>query len=419
MLGAWRLDSVLRAGVAVAAMLAPLAAAQAGGFALREQSPFFQGMSFAGEAAGGDISSMYWNSAAAAINGNNIEANFTAIVPKSNIHVDTVNGGAPPGFLSNDASGIGSTAALPSMYANYQLSKDLFIGVGINSPFGTKTQPHNPNYWGGVLAEKTGLKTYNFNPTLAWRVLPGLTIGAGAQIQYGQGVLNFGPPAIANLTEFNGDGYGYGFTAGALIEPFAGTSIGVGYRSQMNQKLSGNLVTFGTPLMTNANATLTLPDMVTVSLRQSVTPLMRLLGTVEYTHWSRFQNLTINNDTKNNVLNSLAITIPQNWQDGWLYSIGGEYDFAKNLTLRTGFAYEKSPVQDPTERNLGFPDNNRYWLSGGATWKVTEATAVDFAYSHLFIDTGAFNRTALSGTVETGSVASSTDIFSVGVKTKW
>ena len=39
-------------------------AAEAGGFAIREQSAQFQGSSFAGSAAGGGLSSMYWNPAA-------------------------------------------------------------------------------------------------------------------------------------------------------------------------------------------------------------------------------------------------------------------------------------------------------------------------------------------------------------------
>src|SRR5688500_3991992 len=37
--------------------------AQAGGFSIREQSAFGQGSSFAGIAAGGSLSSMYWNPA--------------------------------------------------------------------------------------------------------------------------------------------------------------------------------------------------------------------------------------------------------------------------------------------------------------------------------------------------------------------
>ncbi|MEP2581037.1 MAG: outer membrane protein transport protein, partial [Roseibium sp.] len=56
-------NSVLFASTAIAlSMIA--GTAHAGGFALREQSAYFQGMSFAGYGTtGGGISSMYWNPA--------------------------------------------------------------------------------------------------------------------------------------------------------------------------------------------------------------------------------------------------------------------------------------------------------------------------------------------------------------------
>src|SRR5262245_20463342 len=55
--------TALRAGVAVTALMAS-ASAYAGGLAVREQSTFGQGASFAGIAAGGAPSSMFWNPAA-------------------------------------------------------------------------------------------------------------------------------------------------------------------------------------------------------------------------------------------------------------------------------------------------------------------------------------------------------------------
>ncbi|MEQ9565009.1 MAG: outer membrane protein transport protein, partial [Pseudomonadales bacterium] len=60
----------------------------AGGFALREQSSYFQGMSFAGYGtSGGSISSMYWNPASliGAQQGLTIEAHNTGLFPSSDI----------------------------------------------------------------------------------------------------------------------------------------------------------------------------------------------------------------------------------------------------------------------------------------------------------------------------------------------
>ena len=51
------------ATLVAAITLATFPAAKAGGFALREHSAYGQGMSFAGVAAGGSLSSMFWNPA--------------------------------------------------------------------------------------------------------------------------------------------------------------------------------------------------------------------------------------------------------------------------------------------------------------------------------------------------------------------
>ena len=53
----------LRAGTALGILIIATAQANAGGFAIREQSTYGQGASFAGIAAGGALSSMFWNPA--------------------------------------------------------------------------------------------------------------------------------------------------------------------------------------------------------------------------------------------------------------------------------------------------------------------------------------------------------------------
>ena len=55
--------TLLLACCGVGALLTATLDANAGGLALREQSAFGLGSSFAGVAAGGDLSSMFWNPA--------------------------------------------------------------------------------------------------------------------------------------------------------------------------------------------------------------------------------------------------------------------------------------------------------------------------------------------------------------------
>ena len=53
----------LRSGTALGLLMIATAQASAGGFGIREQSAYGQGTSFAGIAAGGALSSMFWNPA--------------------------------------------------------------------------------------------------------------------------------------------------------------------------------------------------------------------------------------------------------------------------------------------------------------------------------------------------------------------
>ena len=65
---------VLSVSATLGALVTSVSAVEAGGFAIREQSAHFQGSSFAGNAAGGALSSMFWNPAAVGqFNGFNTE----------------------------------------------------------------------------------------------------------------------------------------------------------------------------------------------------------------------------------------------------------------------------------------------------------------------------------------------------------
>src|SRR6202012_2548381 len=76
-------------------------------------------------------------------------------------------------------------------------------------------------------------------------------------------------------------------------------------------------------------------------------------------------------------------TINFNYNDGWLASLGGEYQWNPNLTLRGGVAYEKSPIDD-ANRTITLPDSDRVWASNAPTYKVPEKFSFDVAYSHFY-----------------------------------
>lgn len=409
-------------GVGLAALVAGAGAAQAGGFAVREQSASSQGASFAGAAAGGDLSTMFWNSAGVTTSdgGFDSEGHYALILPGGNI---TAKAGTEPALLAGpfaeESGSIGRAALVPASYYSYQLGgidPNLYVGLAINAPFGLTTEPEDSTWVGAQLARTTSLFTMNANPMVGYRLAPGFSIGAGAQVQYMEGRLTFatGTP-LGPSSEFDGEDIGVGFTLGALLEPTQSTKIGIGYRSQVSSTLEGKLLLAGiTPGYIDASVDVNTPDILTLSLRQSLTPSLRLLGTIEWTDWSDFQELQVVSAAP------IPVSIPAGWEDGWFYSLGLESVVSEQLTLRAGLAYEQSPITEPEQRLVGVPDANRTWVSLGATYAWSPSWRFDIGYSHVFFEDTELNRSGVGGAPTlVADVEEQLDIVSFGYKYKW
>jgi long-chain fatty acid transport protein len=398
-------------GFGAAGLAAWSGTASAGGFAIGEQSTVFMGSASAGAAAGGTIGSMYWNPAAAAsLPGTNTESSYTLILPDAN-----VNATSP--FGSGNSGNVGIDAVTGSSYGTYQVSPDLWLGMAINSPFGLATKPENTSYPGSVLGLTSKLIMIDANPTVAYRIAPGITIGAGIQIAWAQGKLQFNENPVGSATaQFLGTDWAFGGTAGIMVEPVRGTTIGLGYRSQMDLDLDGSFrQPFAPGVHFSGVGTIKLPDLVTLSVRHEISPYARLLGTVEWTNWSRFKSL----DLVTNGLPGGGTSVQTNWSNGWFFSAGGEYDYSPVITLRTGVAYELSPEDSAAKRLTIIPDNNRVWLNLGASYKWSETLSFDLAYSHIFVQDGGFSRLSPGGIPVSGTIDASADLVSVGMRSVW
>lgn len=210
-----------------------------------------------------------------------------------------------------------------------------------------------------------------------------------------------------------------GFTAGATLTPRDGTVLGIGYRSSVHHDIDGSI---GVPLLALAplagqvRARLNTPDKLSVGLTQAVSPVARVNLGFEWDNWSRLGTIGIVSKTLGLPVN----TLPLNYKDGFTYAIGAEYDASPNLTLRTGFAYETSPI-DFRNRSVRLPDGDRYIASVGASYRWSRQLTLNLAYSHFFLDRSrilaGLGRDYNVGNIAfAGVVDSSADIVSVGFR---
>jgi long-chain fatty acid transport protein len=392
-----------------------MGAAQAGGFALREQSAIGLGNAFAGAAAGGSgLASMYWNPATMAdFAGLQSSMSLFAIVPYSQITPSAgTNGtvsflGGTPGATGD----IAQDAALPASYSSWQVAEQVWIGLAINTPFGLVTQ--NPfNSAGQVYGRTSRVTSINATPSVAVQVTDWLSLGAGVQIMSFKVRLTQAV-AVANnapSAELKGDDTALGFTAGATIKPMAGTQIGIGYRSSVSPKLDGTLAT---PLGTTAiTSDVKLPDQVTIGLRQRVTDDITLLAGWEWTHWGMFSRFPV--IAKNN--GATATTLAFDYRNSWFASLGAEYAWSKDLTLRAGLGFEKSPITNDN-RTVRLPDSDRTWATLGMSYKWDDKLTFDASYAHLFAKSGTI--TVASPLPYSATTKSHVDLFSIGLTYRW
>ena len=449
------LRAITAAAVAATALTAIVSSASAGGFAVREQSALHQGASFAGAASGKDLTTMYWNPAGVVLDGTNNAAHNSLILGQTDITATdfTVTGfgsvgtnggvGHPNPFNSGNESGnIASPALVGSSYANTQLggATNVHVGISINAPFGLVTQPDNRDYAGSVTGRTAKVFNLVGTPTVGMEIMPGVAVAAGAQIGYMDATLKFGgaTPGFNSNIFFRGDDYGLGWTAGVMLDPMPGTRIGIGYRSEIEYTLDGKFGDNLTGARFKADTVLTTPDIVTISITQNISPSMRVMGTFEWTNWSDFDQLDIV-AKQTGVVTALAAggggtlptsgisqagqtfaSLPTKWDDAWYAALGLEADIGGGMTLRTGIAYEESPIQKATQRITAAPDSDRIWLSAGLSWALSPSMSVDASYTHIFVEDAKIERDLISNDNVTfhGDVETSVDIISVGLNMK-
>lgn len=438
-------------GVGIAVLFLWPAGAQASGYQLREQSATAQGNAFAGTAAGGDdIGAMFFNPASMTqFAGTRSEFHLTYIAPRIELDeaaASTVLGTPIAGGTSAD--NVAEGALLPSMYGMWQPSQDWRLGLSVNAPFGLETS-YDRSWVGRYQAVGSAVTSINVSPQVAWRATPWLSLGAGVQAQYTDASLSnavdFGTIGRAaglssavpgsqgqdGFSKVEGDDWGYGYSVGAVVEPMDGTRIGLSYRSRIEHSLRGraefDLGTSGVGSAlaaatgafrnTGATADVTTPATLSLGIRQRLSPEWTVMGGLDWTEWSVFDELRIDFD---NAAQSDSVT-DQNWNDTWFAALGATYrPVDTGWTFRAGVAYDQAPLDTGT-RTPRIPDGDRYWLSAGASYEPTPWLSFSAAYTHIFVDGGDLDlSTADTGSTFRGNLTgrydSAVDIVAVSAR---
>ncbi len=381
----------------------------ASGFALIEQSASGLGNAYAGGAASAeDASTIFFNPAGMSrLNGKQVVVAGHAITPSAKFS----NTGSSPAAASGQPLGgnggdAGSWALVPNAYFTMDVNPQMKLGLGINAPFGLKTE-YEAGWAGRFQALKSEVKTINVNPTISYQMNDMVSLGLGLDYQKidaeltNNVVLGAG---VVGSAKMSGNDSAWGYNLGTLIQVNPDTRVGVAYRSSINYKLSGNLLVTSASgsVVQNPNVTadIKMPDSFSLSGIRKIDSSWDVMADFTWTGWSKFKELRVVNSSTG----ATASLTNENWKNTYRVSVGANHHYNEQWTARAGVAFDQAPVSD-TYRTARIPDNDRTWITVGGQYKPSKESAVDFGYAHLFVkDSTISNNNGSAGTPSTATV---------------
>ncbi|MBE5252254.1 long-chain fatty acid transporter FadL [Mixta mediterraneensis] len=386
---------------AVAAAIALVSShVYAAGFQLNEFSSIGLGRACSGEGAMGDTAASASRNPAtmALMNRPSFSIGAVYIDPDVNINGTSQSG------RSLNASNIAPSQWVPNIHYVQPVNDQWWIGASVTSNYGLATEFNN-GYTAGGYGGKTDLVTGNLNLSTAYRLNEHFSVGVGFDAVYakakieryaGESGAALGVPADTQIARLKGDEWGYGWNVGILYEVDENNRFGFTYRSEVKIDFDGdyksNLPTalnavnnpmqtgipYGTGGMTVPGAlTLNLPEMWELSGWHKVAPQWAVHYSMAYTSWSQFQELKATGSNGQTLFYK-----DESYRDAYRLALGTTYFYDQNWTFRTGIAFDDSPVP-ADKRSISIPDQDRLWLSAGASYAFNDDASVDLGISYM------------------------------------
>jgi long-chain fatty acid transport protein len=217
-----------------------------------------------------------------------------------------------------------------------------------------------------------------------------------------------------------GDDWGFGFNAGLTWTPAKDILLGLHYRSEVKQKLSGSadftvptaarvLTTGGAFSDTGASAKIDLPATLEAGVQWRATEQLTLYGDVRWRGWSSVDELRVQFD---NVTQSDAVD-ELRYKDATRIAVGLDYRLNDHWTLRGGIAQDETPTRD-AYRTARISDDDRNYYALGASWAAGDGWQLDFAYNRVEIADHAFDHVGDFSERLRGAYEGAADIISIG-----
>lgn len=306
----------------------------------------------------------------------------------------------------------------PSTPMSFNLGMNVYsnlkAGISFYTPYGSGID-WGENWPGAVLNQGVTLKAFTIQPTLAYRILPNISIGAGAMITWGTVDLNKG---LVSASSFNtllssmGLGWPYadtpasinlngksnvavGINVGVMWDISRKVSMGVSFRSKMDMKIESGTAsltyannvaeqvlqtTLG--VLDQANFTASMPCAAVSNLGVSYRPTTKwlLAADLQITQWKAYKSLDIR--FLSDMLAPYNQNIPKNYRNSMTYKLGAQYAVTERCDLRCGLMIDTTPVRQENY-NPETPGMTKVSPSVGFSFRPVKSFSIDMALLYV------------------------------------
>lgn len=274
--------------------------------------------------------------------------------------------------------------------ASYKPTEKLALGFSFTTPFGS-TVDWGEEWTGRYTINKMELKSFFFQPTIAYKFNDWISFGGGFIIARGEANITRSVQVGAqdSQMELDVDGAkGTGMNLGVFLMPSEKMTIGLSYRSEVKiEAREGdvsftNLPTAVSSTMpfaaTNFDVDLNLPAELLFGITYKVSPKLLLATEIGVLNWETYKELVLELYNSSSTYTSAS---QRGYKNTMNISLGAEYALKDNLALRLGYKFDESP--SPNEYfTAETPTVDYHAFTGGLGYTMNKLT-IDLMAEYL------------------------------------
>ncbi len=297
----------------------------------------------------------------------------------------------------------------------FKIYDNFYGGIALFTPYGSGIN-WGEHWPGAVLNQDVKIKVFTVQPTVSWRPLKNLSVGAGLMINWGSVDLSkalltgsslnpllkamgmpdealYSPeasPASVNLK--GSSNLALGFSVGALWDINKQWSLGLSFRSRSlltvekgdaRVSYSGAAENMLTPILDNLNNTnfrASLPAPYVLTLGTAFKPIdnVTIALDVQLNGWKTYKSLNIEFDD----LEAFNQSLTKNYKNCLTYHVGAQWGVTQRCDLRCGLMVDTSPC-DKNFYNPETPGQLRIEPSVGFSFRPMKNLSIDLAFMYV------------------------------------